>query len=149
MVKVKIQMGTEEGARLYMWYFPKTNRWKALMTFIETQFPDLQSEYFIQYKDDEGDLITCAGEKDIDDAFKLAEEENIKYLRFFVIPSSVDKSVVRTPPFHLSSALFQELDLENSLFLCEIPGSSAPQPNCSVAMNHESQKQGSNHPEFW
>ena len=87
MVKIKIQLGFNDNADKHVWHYPEqeSNRYSHLLVFIATKFPSIPNSYQIQYKDEEGDVITCASDSDLKDAFEFARESQLKSLKLFIV----------------------------------------------------------------
>ena len=86
MVRVKIQLGLADNADKFVWRHPDDSKYLHLIDFVTGTFRGIsESEFQIQYRDDEGDLVTCSSESDINDALSFAEEEGLKSLKLFVI----------------------------------------------------------------
>eukprot|EP01083_Nonionella_stella_P277310 942706_1 len=86
MVRVKIQLGLSDNADKFVWRYPEESRYSNLIQFVTSTFLNIsESSFQIQYKDDEGDLITCSSDSDINDALNFAKEENLKSLKLFVV----------------------------------------------------------------
>mmetsp|Transcript_29418 Transcript_29418/g.46725 ORF Transcript_29418/g.46725 Transcript_29418/m.46725 type:complete len:162 (-) Transcript_29418:83-568(-) len=92
MVRVKIQLGLSDNADKVVWRYPDDSRYEHLLHFINETFDSVSNgpSFQIQYKDDEGDLITCSSESDINDALNFAKSEKLKSLKLFIVTDADD-----------------------------------------------------------
>lgn len=69
----------------------------VLITFIKTSFPDIP-DFYLRYKDEEDDDITVGRKEELIEGFSVAQEQNRKTLRLFLIEGKANKiEKVKTP----------------------------------------------------
>merc|ERR1719206_760186 len=78
--RIKVKVTNNDDTRL--WRYFNTSDYEGLCAFIKSVWQN--DDFIVQYKDDEGDLITIASAQDLADAFDSAEAEQMKSLKLFV-----------------------------------------------------------------